>query len=419
MLLVSLTWACKENEEKREEIVVEEVKPPIYEFGFNLDEYNIVKDTIKSGDTFGKILELNNIGVSEIHEISDKTKDVFDPRTLRAGKAYALLFDKENPNKPSSFVYQPSLTDYIVVHMADSVYAYNKQRKITIIEKEGVGAIQSTLTEAVLDGGMSYNVAFNLSQIFDYTVDFFHLQEGDKFKIIYEERYVDDTIYAGLASVKAAYFEHKGTPFYAFNYVTDSIANKRGYYDEQGNTMKRMFLKAPLEIFRISSRFSLSRFHPVQKQWKAHKGTDYAAPHGTPIRATASGTVIEAGYSGGNGKYVKIRHNNTYTTQYLHMSKILAKKGQHVTQGQVIGKVGSTGLATGPHVCYRFWKNGVQVDPLLEALPPSEPIDKELKEKYLQDIASLKKQLDALEAKPIKKEKSELIEVGESQVSQL
>ncbi|CEN49988.1 Uncharacterized metalloprotease yebA (fragment) [Capnocytophaga canimorsus] len=170
--------------------------------------------------------------------------------------------------------------------------------------------------------------------------------------------------------------------------------------------MKRMFLKAPLEIFRISSRFGM-RFHPVLHRMKAHKGTDYAAPHGTPIRCTASGTVIEAGYNAGNGNYVKIRHNKTYTTQYLHMSKILVKKGQHVPQGHVIGKVGSTGLATGPHVCYRFWKNGVQVDPLREALPPSEPIEDKYKTKYMEYITPLKNQLDQMLATPIEQSPAE------------
>ncbi|ATA89662.1 peptidase M23 [Capnocytophaga stomatis] len=416
LLATPLFWSCdglitKLKEEKKEEkektVVVEEPKKePVFEFGFNLDEYNIVKDTVKSGDTFGKILASNNVGASEIHEISTKMKEVLDSRMLRAGKAYALLFDKKNPSKPHSFVYQPSLTEYVVVKMSDSIYAYSEQRKITIVEREKAGFIKNSLIESALDVGMSYNVAFNLSQIFDYTIDFFHLQEGDNFKIIYEERYVDDTIYAGVANVKAAYFEHKGKPYYAFNYVTDSVSGKKGFYDEKGNTMKRMFLKAPLEIFRITSRFGM-RYHPVLHRMKNHFGTDYAAPHGTPIRATAAGTVIEAGYNGGNGNYVKIKHNATYTTQYLHMSKILVKKGQHVPQGHIIGKVGSTGLATGPHVCYRFWKNGKQVDPLKEKMPESIPIDEKLKERYLQDIASVKQQLDALKAVPIEEETQE------------
>lgn len=411
-LTATLVWSCDsfstqptKEEEKSEPIVEEKKKEPVFEFGFNLDEFEIVKDTVKSGDTFGKILSSNNLGVSEIHEISNKTKGVFDPRSIRAGKAYAVVFDKKNPDKPHTFIYQPSLTEYVVVKMADSVYAYNEQRKITIVEREKAGFIKNNLIESALDAGMTYNVAFNLSQIFDYTIDFFQLQEGDNFKIIYEERYVDDSIYAGVANVKAAYFEHKGTPYYAFNYVTDSVSNKKGFYDEKGNMMKRMFLKAPLDIFRITSRFGM-RFHPVLHRMKNHFGTDYAAPHGTPIRSTAAGTVVEAGYNGGNGNYVKIKHNATYTTQYLHMSKILVKKGQHVPQGHIIGKVGSTGLATGPHVCYRFWKNGKQVDPLKEKMPESVPIDDKLKNKYLQDIAVLKQQLDELQAIPIQGEES-------------
>ncbi|MDO4228503.1 MAG: peptidoglycan DD-metalloendopeptidase family protein [Capnocytophaga sp.] len=428
-IATSFVWSCGDSntngtakEEKKEATtIVPEKKAPIFEFGFNLDEYEIVKDTVKSGDTFGKILSSSNLGVSEIHEISSKTKEVFNPKDLRAGKVYALLYDKKNPEKPHSFIYQPSLTEYVVVRMSDSIYAYNEKRKVTIVQKEKAGYIKNSLIESALDAGMNYNVAFNLSQIFDYTIDFFHLKEGDNFKIIYEERYVDDTIYAGVASVKAAYFEHKGTPYYAFNYVTDSVSGKKGFYDEKGNMMKRMFLKAPLEIFRITSRFGM-RFHPVLHRMKNHFGTDYAAPHGTPIRATAAGTVIEAGYNGGNGNYVKIKHNGTYTTQYLHMSKILVKKGQHVPQGHIIGKVGSTGLATGPHVCYRFWKNGKQVDPLKEKFPESIPIDEKLKTKYLQDIASLKEQLDALTATPIEtdeeEEKTEL-NIEEQTLSQL
>lgn len=419
LLTVVLAWGCDDSSTPAPTPVEEIVeKLPVIEYGFNLDDYTIVKDTLKSGDTFGKILQNHNIQSVEIHNISNKIKETFDPRTLRVGKMYALLFDKKNPEKLHSFVYEPSITEYYVIQIADSVSVRNEKRAITLVEKEKAGYIKSSLIESALDVGMTYNVAFNLSQIFDYTIDFFHLQQGDNFKIIYEERYVEDSIYAGVANIKAAYFEHKGTPYYAFNYVTDSVSGKRDFYDEKGNTMKRMFLKAPLEIFRITSRFGM-RFHPVLHRMKNHFGTDYAAPHGTPIRATAAGTVIEAGYNGGNGNYVKIKHNNTYTTQYLHMSKILVKKGQHVPQGHVIGNVGSTGLATGPHVCYRFWKNGKQVDPLKEKMPEAIPMDERLKEKYLQDISTLKQQLDALTATKVEEEKLEISLEEQNQVTQL
>ena len=285
--------------------------------------------------------------------------------------------------------------NYIVVRLTDSIHAYNAERKVSIKEKAIGGEIENNLTVDAQNAGISQNATYQLGQIFDYTIDFFRLQKGDKFKIIYDERYVEDTIYAGVEKVKAAYFEWGGKAYYAFNFATDSIKGTSGYYDENGNMMKRMFLKSPLDIFRITSKFGM-RFHPVLHRMKGHFGTDYAAPTGTPIRVTAAGTVIEAGYSSGNGNYVKVRHNNMYTTQYLHMSKILARKGKYVAQGEVIGLVGSTGLATGPHVCYRFWKNGVQVDPLKEKMPDSVPIEANLKAKYLEFIKPLKEQLDKL-----------------------
>ncbi|NJM79762.1 MAG: peptidoglycan DD-metalloendopeptidase family protein, partial [Flavobacterium sp.] len=192
------------------------------------------------------------------------------------------------------------------------------------------------------------------------------------------------------------YFEHKGKKYYAFPYKLKPEQKVADYYDEEGKGLRSMFLKSPLDYFRISSKFSGRRFHPVQKRWKAHNGTDYAAAHGTPIKTTASGVVERAGYTAGNGNYVKVRHNSTYSTQYLHMSKILVRTGQSLSQGQVIGKVGSTGLATGPHVCYRFWKNGVQVDPFKQNLPNSEPMNSKDKEKYLAYIAPLKKELDSV-----------------------
>nr|WP_315164429.1 peptidoglycan DD-metalloendopeptidase family protein [Capnocytophaga leadbetteri] len=369
---------------------------PVYEFGFNLNDYNISKDTLKQGDTFGKLLEEKGVAVGDIYNITTQTKELISPKNFHVGKMYAFLYDKKKPNTPHSFVYQPNVVDYIVVHLTDSIYAYTAQRKVSVVEKAFAGSIENNLTVDAQAAGISQNATYQLGQIFDYTIDFFRLQKGDVFKIIYDERYVEDTIFAGVEKVKAAYFEWEGKKYYAFNYTTDTIKGTNGFYDENGNMMKRMFLKSPLDIFRITSKFGM-RFHPVLHRMKGHFGTDYAAPTGTPIRVTAAGTVIEAGHTSGNGNYVKVRHNNTYTTQYLHMSKIIARKGQHVSQGEVIGLVGSTGLATGPHVCYRFWKNGVQVDPLKEKLPDAVPIDDKLKAPYLEYIKPLKTQLDNLQ----------------------
>ena len=393
--LLAIVPACKRD--KAPAPVVQQVAEPpkpVYEYGFNLLEYNIIKDTLKPGDTFGALLSNHGVPLERVAKIADLSKELIRPRNFKAGQAYALIFDKKQPDSLAYFLYQPDLLHFIEIKTRDSLAIRQIDRKVTLVEREGGGYIKNNLLDDMTKSGLSFAAAYKLSQIFDYTIDFFNLQEDDKFKIIYDERYVDDTINAGLVQVKAAFFEHKGKPYYAFHFQADTTKSG-GYYDENGNMMKRMFLKSPLDIFRITSHYGM-RYHPILHQMKGHFGTDYAAPSGTPIRATASGTVTQAGYGSGNGNYVKIRHDKTYETQYLHMSKIIARKGQHVAQGEVIGLVGSTGLATGPHVCYRFWKNGVQVDPLKEKLPDATPIDERLRPRYMEAIAPLKKQLDAV-----------------------
>ncbi|MDP2059973.1 MAG: peptidoglycan DD-metalloendopeptidase family protein, partial [Flavobacteriaceae bacterium] len=363
------------------------VEPKIEEFGFLLNDFDVVKDTIKSGDNFGDLLTKNSLDYSKIYEITSQIKNDFDVRRLKVGKKYTLLKSKDSTNQPLVFIYQDNKIDYVVIDFRDSIFVKKKKLPVTIVEKTAIGEINSSLSNAIVNQGLDYEIANKLSDIYAWSIDFFRLQPKDRFKIVYTEKYINDTVFAGIDEIKSAYFEHNGKPFYAFKYKTDSITGAEDYYDVKGNTLRNQFLKAPLQFSRISSRFTNNRFHPVQKRWKAHKGTDYAAPTGTPILSTANGSVIEAGYTSGNGNYVKVKHNATYTTQYLHMSKILVKRGQFVKQGQSIGLVGSTGLATGPHVCYRFWKNGQQVDPYKQDLPSAEPIKPELKNKYITDIS--------------------------------
>ena len=232
-------------------------------------------------------------------------------------------------------------------------------------------------------------------KVYAWSIDFFRLKKGDKFAISFTERYINDTLYDGVDSLRASFFEYKGEKIYAFPYQINSNS-KVDYYNEEGKALKNYFLKAPLKFINITSRYSKNRFHPVQLKWKPHKGTDYAAPTGTPIMATATGTVEMAGYTAGNGNFVKIKHDKTYSTQYLHMSKILVKRGQHVKQGDIIGKVGSTGLASGPHVCYRFWKNGVEVDALKLKLPNSQPMESRDLPRFKEQIRPLKRELDSI-----------------------
>ncbi len=391
----SVIWSCN-NPETPE--VIETVKPlPIVEqFGFKYNDFNVSNDTIQKGDTFGSIFNTQNLGDQKVYDIIEKVKDSFDVRMMRIGKPFTLFRSKDRKKKLEAFVYQSDRGTYYVIDLRDSLKVFKKIRPIRIINRTIAGSLDGSLSEALEKQGVDAALANKLTKVYAWSIDFFKLQKGDKFGITFTERYIDDTIYDGVDSLKAAFFEYKGKTIYAFPFAQNEASGKLDYYDDEGKALKNFFLKAPLKFVNITSHFTKNRFHPVQLIWKAHKGTDYAAPTGTPIMTTASGVVEQTGFTAGNGNFVKVKHDRTYSTQYLHMSKIIARKGQHVNQGDVIGKVGSTGLATGPHVCYRFWKNGVQVDALKLQLPNSEPMDKRNLPRFLTQMKPLKKELDSI-----------------------
>ena len=398
LLLLTLVACKKEEDTAKPKQAAVKKEPVVKEFGFTLNDFKVVHDTIKSGDTFGKLLGEEGYDAAAIHKITEKIKDSFALRDIRVGKPFTMLKQKQAPNALQVFVYQPDAMSYYVVDLRDTIArAYKKTRPLTIKRRIIAAEIEGSLSETLnAAGATSPALAHELSEMYAWSIDFFKIQKGDKFAVAVNERYIDGTQYAGIESIEASYFEYKGKRIYAFPFKKDPNSKKVDYYDEEGKVLKSMFLKAPLKFSRISSRFSPRRFHPVQGRWKAHNGTDYAAPHGTPIMTTASGTVERTGYTAGNGNFVKVRHNGNYSTQYLHMSKILVRQGQRVTQGDVIGKVGSTGLATGPHVCYRFWKNGVQVDALRQKLPSSEPMSAAEKPRFVAYMTPLKKELDSI-----------------------
>ncbi|MUU78540.1 M23 family metallopeptidase [Winogradskyella endarachnes] len=410
-------FACKEDNSAEIEYnknlaeIVEEEK--ILEFGFDRKNYEFKRDTIKNGDTFGVILERNNIGYPDIFQIAEKAKDTFDIRKLQVGKPYTLLYAKKNKKdsiqKPTTFIYQNNLEDYVVIDFRDSIQAYKSKKPVKYVEKTATGVIESSISSTLEEKGLSQKLAYKMAdEIYAWTIDFRRLQKGDRFKVIYTDKYIDDTIYAGIENVKAAYFEHNGDSLYAFEYETDPEKGIIDYFNEEAKNLRRAFLKAPVKFSRISSRYNLKRrIAYYGNKVRPHKGTDFAAPIGTPIMATANGTVVESTRRGGNGKYVKIRHNDTYSTQYLHMSRQAVKKGEFVKQGDIIGYIGMTGNTGGPHVCYRFWKNGKQVDPFKQKLPEAKPISDSLKLEYLEFIKPIKQRLDDiffLEAEPKIKE---------------
>ena len=398
ILLTLITFfSCKKGGVKEEEkAIVEKVVVPkiIQKFGYIYNDYKVIEDTIRKNESFGEILSRHHVDFSEIHKIAEVSKDIFDVRRLRTGKIYTILATKDTTEKAQIFIYQPNKVNYVVFDFTDSIKTQSFKKPVKTVIKKATGNITSSLSEAMDEAGLDYALVNEMSDIYAWSIDFFHLQKEDKFKVIYEERFIDDTVSVGIGDIKAAYFEHKKMPFYAFRYITDSTKNISDYYDEKANTLRRQFLKAPLQFSRISSRYNLKRYIRYYGRIKPHKGTDFAAAVGTPIMATANGTVIASARRGGNGNYVKIKHNSTYTTQYLHMRRRKVKKGDYVKQGDVIGTVGMTGNTSGPHVCYRFWKNGKQVDPFKQKLPSAKPIEEELKDAYLDFILPLRKQLD-------------------------
>ena len=388
--------SCKKTEDVAPGKVVK-LTPKKSEFGFVYTDFNVVHDTVQKGDTFGTLLEAQSIGARQVYDIIAKVKDSFDVRTIRINKPFTMLRSKNKKNDLQVFIYQPDNLSYYVVDFRDTaLVVYKKIKPLTLKRRTIGGVLKESLSETLGNAKIEGALASKIAKIYAYSIDFMKLKKGDRFALTFTERFINDTVYDGVEELEASFFEYKGKIIYAFPFVQNATSGKVDYYDEQGKTLKNFFLKSPIKFSRISSRFSTSRFHPVQHRWKAHKGTDYAAPRGTPITATAGGVVEQSGYTAGNGNFVKVKHNGTFSTQYLHMSKILVRRGQRVNQGQVIGLVGSTGLATGPHVCYRFWKNGVQVDALRLKLPTGEPMTGNNKSRFLKQITPLKFQLDSI-----------------------
>jgi len=386
-----LFTSCKKEIPEIPVIIKEKI---VKQFGYTLNDFHVLKDTVVSGDSFGSILEKNNLYYPQIYNIVQKAKQVYDVRKINIGKPYTILFSKDSLKTPELFIYQPNLIDYVLVSLTDSLWAEKKSKAVKLREFEAQGVITSSLSEAMEKEKLSPLLSNELSEIYAWTIDFFRLEKGDNFKVIYTGKFVDDSIYVGLNRIHSAYFEHRGNPFYAIEFETDPKRNIIEYFDENGKNLRRAFLRAPVQFSRISSRYNLKRKIAYYGRIRPHLGTDFAAPTGTKIRSTASGTVIKSSYTRGNGNYVTVKHNATYSTQYLHMKKRGVKVGQFVKQGDYIGLVGMTGNTSGPHVCYRFWKNGKQVDPLRQKLPEAKPISKGLKEKYLTYMKPIKTQLD-------------------------
>jgi len=369
--------------------VSEHPKPDLDQFGLPIDSMDVSEYTVRRNESLYEILRKRDFSPQQIYRITRKGKGLFNARDLKPGQKY-YLYTSADSNRVERMVWQPSQLDYVVFDWEDSLRVFRGEKQLTTKIHDASGVIESSLYETLQDEQISPLLAYKLSDIFAWEIDFFRLRKGDRFKVIYEQQYVDGKPY-GLGHILAARFEHRGEEYNAYLFQNGS---KTGYYNADGNSVQKALLKAPLRYSYISSGYSNNRYHPVLHRRMAHHGVDYAAPRGTPVHSVGDGTVVTAAYVGPNGNMVKVRHNGTYTTTYIHLSRYAKgiRRGVHVRQGQTIGYVGTTGRSTGPHLDYRIFKHGHPVNPMTIKLPPS----KSVKDGYAEAFSDVRSKLDRM-----------------------
>ena len=362
-------------------------------WGLPVDSFRIDTCVVKQGETLGGIMSRLGATRQQINHITLMPRSEFDVRSIRPGKTYYALYqtDTAGVEQLCYYIYQPNLREDYVLHLQDSIYVDHQERPITSKLRAAEVVIETSLWNAMAGNQLPTELALELSDIYAWTIDFFGLQKGDSIRVYYDEQYVDTTR-IGIGRIYAADFYHGRRWQEAFWFESDNIHN---YFDAEGNSLRKAFLKAPLNYKRISSGFSYARKHPIYKVVRPHTGVDYAAPMGTPVVSIGDGVVTMKQYKGGGGHTVKIKHNSTYTTAYLHLSKYAKglAVGKHVKQGEVIGYVGSSGSSTGPHLDFRVWKNGSPIDPLKMQSPPAEPIPAQYKDTFATVIATYREKL--------------------------
>lgn len=399
-LCVLLLSACGKPAAGEQEYIDEEIVPIRYEYGLAIDSFRVDTGYVSNGETLGGIL--NRLGATrqQINQVGTLAREEFDVRQIRAGKQFLALYATDSAQNEvlQYWVYLPDARTAKVLHLTDSLHVEHIRKPIRIVPRKAEVVIESSLWNAMAGNDLPVELALELSEIYAWTIDFFGLQQGDSIRVFYDEQYVDSVRW-GIGRIYAANFYHgkRWQEAYWFD-IADYQATDtrcRGYFDAEGNSLRKAFLKAPLNYKRISSKFTYARKHPVYKVVRPHTGVDYAAPAGTPVVAIGDGVVIEKGYKGGGGNTVKIRHNSTYTTAYLHLSKYGKDiaVGKRVNQGQVIGYVGSTGASTGPHLDFRVWKGGTPIDPLKMVSPPVEPIPATLRPTFDSVVVALRGEL--------------------------
>ena len=369
-----------------------------YAYGVCVDSLDLSHYKIQKGDHLSSILMNLGFTGSEVEQISETISPFYSPSKLQIGNTYATITTPDSVSVIQYLVFEKSKTDYVVVDLCeDDLKVHESTKPVTLQRKYAEGTITSSLWNTIIESGSSPMLALKISDLYAWQVDFFGIKEGDSFRLIYDEAWVDDTTFLEIASIEGAMFNHQERNYIAVPFQQDSI---KEYFDDEGNSLRKEFLKAPLDFFRISSTFSNSRYHPVLKRYRAHHGVDYAAPTGTPVKTVGDGVVIAKGYqAGGGGNYLKVKHNSIYTTTYMHLSRFGKgiQKGSSVRQGDIIGYVGATGLATGPHLDYRVHKNNIPINPLTMEAPPSYPVKPELRDSFMLVRDNILMELDSLQ----------------------
>ncbi|HDS07186.1 MAG TPA: metalloendopeptidase [Bacteroides sp.] len=341
-------------------------------YGIPVTSFTIEKGTVRWGESLATLLHPRGVSLQTIHQVSLLPDSLLDEKKIRPGQTYTLFNGSDGI--PAYFVYEKDPVNYVVIRLAPAPpEARNGKKPVELRQQQITGTISTSLWESMHEVSANPMLAVELSEIFAWSVDFFGLQQGDAYRVLYEESFVD-SLSTGITKILGAWFYHSGTEFWAIPFVQDGV---RSFFDEEGNSLRKAFLKAPLRYSRISSGFSHSRYHPVLKIRRPHHGVDYVAPAGTPVLAIGDGVVTHAAYQrGGGGNYIKIKHNSVYSTTYMHLKGFAKgiRQGSYVRQGDVIGYVGSTGLSTGPHLDFRFYRNGSPVNPLKVEAPPVEPV---------------------------------------------
>ena len=394
ILLFIVGISCKNTPKQCEEEVDSEwidSLQRVYQYGICIDTLDLKEYKMKNGDNPAAIF--SNLGFSALmaDSISRSSKEVLDPTKLQAGMHYYTFSMQDSTAQIRYIAFAKSKTDYAVID-------FNKP--ITLKRQYVEGTINSSLWNVLQSKGVNPLLAINIADVFAWQIDFYDVKEGDSFRVLYDIAYIDDTTALNISGIQGAIFTHQGKDFVAIPFTQDSVFE---YFDQDGNSLRKAFLKAPLDIFRITSRFTNARFHPILKRYRAHHGVDYAAPVGTPVKSIGAGTIIAKGYQNGGGNFLKVKHNSVYTTTYMHLSKFAKgiQVGSHVQQGEVIAYVGSTGLSTGPHLDFRVHKNGQPINPLNMEAPPSLPVKAELRDSFAIVKQQVLAELDSMQTRHI------------------